>query len=134
VLLAQLFGAFGALRTALELPRRALAAGGYHVLRLQEGPRETERIERRSTRQLPQAIQLGPESAHSVSLKPARDIHVRCTAGAVWLTRDGDIEDYVLAAGAGQCVRRGRQVVVVGMPRGAIEIRLASADELAGVD
>jgi hypothetical protein len=128
MLLVQLLAAFGAARNALRLPRWALASDGQrYVLYLQEGPRNTGRVTHRKVRQLPDTIALGPRSVHAVSLTPTQALRVSCTAGAVWLTRDRDIQDYVLSAGAEQCVRPGRQVVIVGMPEGSVELRLASA-------
>ncbi len=134
MLLAQLLAAFAAARNALRLPRWALAPNGQrYVLYLQEGPRDTERVVHRKVRQLPDRIALGPHSVHTVSLTPTQPLRVSCIAGAVWLTRDRDIRDYVLAAGAGQCVPAGRQVVIGGMPRGSVEIGPLSDGEIVSV-
>lgn len=38
---------------------------------------------------------------------PARDATLVCVEGEVWLTRDGDREDYIL--GAGGCLHLGRR-------------------------
>ncbi len=132
MLLAQLLAALGAAGNALRLPRWALAGGGQrYVLYLQEGPCDSGRVTRRKVRQLPDTIALGPRSVHAVSLTPRQPLRVSCSAGAVWLTRDRDIQDYVLPAGAGLCVPAGRPVVIGGMPRGSIQIRLARAGEAA---
>ncbi|MDP2811997.1 MAG: DUF2917 domain-containing protein [Rhodocyclaceae bacterium] len=43
---------------------------------------------------------------------PAGDLTLTCLGGELWLTRDGDIEDYILGAGQSFVVRRGDQAAV----------------------
>ena len=43
---------------------------------------------------------------------PAEDLTLTCLSGELWLTRDGDIEDYILGAGRSFTVRRGDQAAV----------------------
>lgn len=57
------------------------------------------------------------ERDHSLAARqmlalPDQNLTLVCLAGELWLTRDGDIEDYIL--GPGQCltVRRGDQAAV----------------------
>lgn len=57
------------------------------------------------------------ECDHSLAARqmlalPDQNLTLVCLAGELWLTRDGDIEDYIL--GPGQCltVRRGDQAAV----------------------
>ena len=43
---------------------------------------------------------------------PDADATLLCLAGDLWLTRDGDIEDYFLKSGESFAVRRGDRAVV----------------------
>lgn len=43
---------------------------------------------------------------------PDADATLRCLAGQLWLTRDGDIEDYLLNPGQSFAIRRGDRAVV----------------------
>ncbi len=43
---------------------------------------------------------------------PAADMRLVCLEGELWLTRDGDIEDYILGPGQGFDARRGDKVTV----------------------
>ena len=43
---------------------------------------------------------------------PDGDATLLCLAGELWLTRDGDIEDYFLKSGQSFAVRRGDRAVV----------------------
>ena len=47
---------------------------------------------------------------------------VRVALGRVWLTRDGDITDYVLNAGASLELVSGGRVVVFGLTRSLFQI------------
>jgi len=43
---------------------------------------------------------------------PAADATLVCLEGELWLTREGDIEDYILGCGDSFAVRRGDRAVV----------------------
>ncbi len=43
---------------------------------------------------------------------PAVDTRLVCLEGELWLTRDGDIEDYILGPGQGFDARRGDKLTV----------------------
>ncbi len=43
---------------------------------------------------------------------PDENLTVTCLAGELWLTRDGDIEDYILGPGRSLTIRRGDQAAV----------------------
>jgi hypothetical protein len=51
-------------------------------------------------------------AAHQIFALPDEDLTLICLAGELWLTRDGDIEDYILGPGHSFVVRRGDQVAV----------------------
>lgn len=43
---------------------------------------------------------------------PDENLSLTCLAGELWLTRDGDIEDYILGPGQSFVLRRGDQAAV----------------------
>lgn len=45
-------------------------------------------------------------------LLPEYDGSLRCVSGELWLTRDGDTEDYILGPGQTLTLRRGDKAVV----------------------
>lgn len=47
-----------------------------------------------------------------VRLLPARDLMVLCLAGELWITRDGDAEDYILGPGQRLTIGRNDQAAV----------------------
>ena len=55
---------------------------------------------------------------------PAQDLTVLCLDGELWLTRDGDIEDYILGPGQSFAARGGDKVAVQALR--ASRLRLAS--------
>jgi hypothetical protein len=56
---------------------------------------------------------------------PDENLTLVCLAGELWLTRDGDREDYILGPGRSFAVRRGDGTVVQGLQPS--RVRLASA-------
>ncbi len=56
---------------------------------------------------------------------PAADTKLVCLEGEVWLTRDGDIEDYILGPGKTFLARRSDQVMVQALQPS--RVRLAPA-------
>ena len=60
---------------------------------------------------------------------PAEDLTLTCLSGELWLTRDGDIEDYILGAGRSFIVRRGDQAAVQALQPS--RVRLAAAGSLS---
>ena len=51
-------------------------------------------------------------AAHQILALPDKDLSVTCLAGQLWLTREGDAEDYILGAGQSLDVRRGERAIV----------------------
>ena len=47
---------------------------------------------------------------------------VRCQRGLLWLTRDGDLRDILLAAGQRWCVKGGGQLVISALEDAAFSI------------
>ena len=47
-----------------------------------------------------------------LSLLPARNLDLLCLAGELWLTRDGDAEDYILGPGQHLAIGREDQAAV----------------------
>lgn len=56
---------------------------------------------------------------------PAIKATLLCLEGELWLTRDGDIEDYILGAGASRQVQPGDKAVVLALKPS--RLRLISA-------
>lgn len=46
---------------------------------------------------------------------PQRDLSIRCISGAIWLTRHGDSEDYILGPGQALTVGRDEQAMIQGL-------------------
>lgn len=46
---------------------------------------------------------------------PARKQHVHCLSGELWITRDGDIKDYILEPGQQMAVSADAQAVVYAL-------------------
>ncbi|MDZ4251543.1 MAG: DUF2917 domain-containing protein [Sulfuritalea sp.] len=60
---------------------------------------------------------VAPETEQSLaqgqlSLLPARELNLLCLAGELWLTRDGDAEDYILGPGQRLAIGRKDQAAV----------------------
>lgn len=60
---------------------------------------------------------------------PAIDATLLCLQGELWLTRDGDVEDYILGAGAILHLRRADQAVVMALK--SSRLRLIAASDLS---
>ena len=60
-----------------------------------------------------------------VAFRGARNVHLECTEGLVWLTLEGEPDDYFLAKGERVRVKGGGLALIEGYPSGAI--RLAGA-------
>jgi len=56
------------------------------------------------------------------TLKGAHGMRVHVTHGQIWLTRYGDIKDYVLAAGDAMELESGDQVVLHGLSEASLQI------------
>ncbi len=56
---------------------------------------------------------------------PDADTSLLCLEGELWLTRDGDIEDYILGPGKSFIARRGDKVAVMALRPS--RLRLAAA-------
>ena len=53
---------------------------------------------------------------------PASDTRLVCVDGELWLTRNGDIEDYILRPGQGFVARRGDRVTVQALQPSRIRL------------
>ena len=56
---------------------------------------------------------------------PAADTKLVCLEGEVWLTRDGDIEDYILGPGKSFLARRGDRAVVHALQPSRVRLTAA---------
>ena len=56
-----------------------------------------------------------------ISVAGRRGMTVRVTHGRVWLTRHGDIRDYVLSAGDGMELETGGSVVLFGLTEASLQ-------------
>ena len=57
-----------------------------------------------------------------LALRGARNAELECVEGAVWLTLEGEPQDYLLAAGERMRLARGGLALVEGNPVGAIRL------------
>lgn len=67
-----------------------------------------------------EVIQLA--AGRPLALRGARKLELECIEGAVWLTLEGEPEDYLLAAGERKRIERGGLALVEGNPAGAIRL------------
>ena len=58
----------------------------------------------------------------SVSVAAKRGMTVRVARGRVWLTRDGDIKDYILNAGESMNLEASGQVVLFGLSESLVQV------------
>lgn len=69
---------------------------------------------------------LSPGEVTALSIHAAQRLHVEDAAGTdLWITREGDSEDYWLRCGASLLLRRGDDVVLSIDPRARRAVRLA---------
>ena len=64
-------------------------------------------------------------AAHEMLKLPNEALGVICLEGEVWLTRDGDIEDYILSAGKRFAVRRGDQLLLQALQPSRVRVLAA---------
>lgn len=100
----------GQSRRAATMRERTDAIPGGHGTEFQQGMLEPAR------RQLAKGEML---------VLPAIDATLVCLEGELWLTRDGDIEDYILGAGSSLHLGHGDQAMVQALQ--ASRLRLISA-------
>lgn len=67
-----------------------------------------------------EVIQLA--AGRPLALRGARKLELECIEGAVWLTLEGEPEDYLLAAGERKRIERGGLALVEGNPAGVIRL------------
>ncbi len=60
-----------------------------------------------------------------VALQPDEPVAVHCVAGTLWLTVEGDFEDYVLEAGTSRRLEPGDDAVIVAMPAAVLALQAA---------
>jgi hypothetical protein len=58
---------------------------------------------------------------------PDADANVLCLDGELWLTRDGDIEDYILGPGRSFTARRGDKITVQALRPSRLRLTAAPA-------
>ncbi|KAF7962308.1 DUF2917 domain-containing protein [Cupriavidus basilensis] len=69
---------------------------------------------------------LSPGEVTALSIHAAQRLHVEDAGGTdLWITREGDSEDYWLRCGASLLLRRGDEVVLSIDPRAQRAVRLA---------
>ena len=59
---------------------------------------------------------------HSISVAARRGMTVRVARGRVWLTRDGDIRDYILNAGDSLQLETSGRVVLFGLAEAVFQV------------
>jgi len=60
-------------------------------------------------------------------------MQLRCTAGVLWITHDGDPKDIVITAGQTALLREGRRVLVQALESSAYVVDTASCDSCAQI-
>lgn len=108
-------------------PRRPLSASllpqpACYQLHLQREGLQPDRVLRRRAGDLPEVIELSRGAARAASLLALKPLRLACTAGVVWLTREGDPHDYVLESGDHHAVQPGDLIALLGMPKGAVRV------------
>ncbi len=57
----------------------------------------------------------------SFAFRGARDVHLECTEGMVWLTVEGQICDFLLAKGERLRIESNGLVLIQGLPSGSVQ-------------
>jgi hypothetical protein len=70
------------------------------------------------------------ERDHSLAARemlalPDQSLILVCLAGELWVTRDGDIEDYILGPGQRMTLRRGDQAAVQALQPSRVRVATA---------
>lgn len=60
---------------------------------------------------------------------PRRELTVRCLEGQLWVTREGDIEDYILGPGQQLAVRRGDRAAVQALRPSRVRLGACQAQD-----
>ncbi len=69
-----------------------------------------------------------------LAFRGARDVEIECTEGTVWLTLEGEPDDYFLTKGERLRIERDGLALVEGNPTGAIRLlSVRSPAELSGL-
>jgi len=63
-------------------------------------------------------------AARQLLALPDEDLVLTCLAGELWLTRDGDIEDYILGPGQSLTVRRGDQAAAQALKPSRVRLSM----------
>ncbi len=61
-------------------------------------------------------IELAPRNVRRLA-GDHRGVRIKCTGGMLWITQDGDLDDYYLAAAEQFTITRPGTIVLQGMPR-----------------
>ena len=61
-----------------------------------------------------------------LAFRGARDVHLECTEGMVWLTLAGEPDDYFLAKGERLRIEHDGLALIEGNPTGAIRLACAT--------
>lgn len=99
-----------------------LPSPACYQLHLQREGLQADRVLRRRAGDLPELIELSRGAARAASLRALKPLRLSCTAGVVWLTREGDPQDYVLEPGDHHAAQPGDRVALLGMPTGAVRV------------
>ena len=58
----------------------------------------------------------------SVAFRDARDMHLECAEGMVWLTIEGQPGDFLLAKGERMCIKSNGLALIQGLPSGSVQL------------
>ena len=75
----------------------------------------------------PTSFRFGAGGVKALTLHPTSTLHLTCVYGTLWVTRDGDAVDHVLAAGESVNVPSDVSAVVQALSQGLLRVTSASS-------
>lgn len=57
-----------------------------------------------------------------LAFQGARDVHLECTEGMIWLTIEGQSGDFLLTKGERQCIESNGLGLIQGLPSGSVQL------------
>jgi hypothetical protein len=65
-----------------------------------------------------------------LAFRGARDVHLECTEGLLWLTVEGQPDDFLLARGERLCIGGNGLAIIQGMPSASIRLAYMASESI----